>query len=281
MSEPKNVDATLVQVINQQTSGNEAPPQVLEEAPPIQAETPEPQAEPQVETPVEQSQQDVSQPEVKNEESPIDEYGNPIGKPKLYTEEELNSIIRERLQRGRHSEQPTPREVQQASEGFKADPNSEETWEVQLEKFVDNVLEKKQAKLAEQKWREEESRKQADFESRFTSQMNKYADFREVVSNKPITDSMMMAARGLDNPAAFIYGACKLYPQEVESIAKINDPYAQAAAVGRLHERMIKSKTITNAPRPLDVPKGDMPAKVNNSPSIESRINEYAKSKRK
>ena len=219
----------------------------------------------------------------------IDEYGNPTAKPKMYTEEEfnqrLNEGIRQRLARGKVGEQqPSAQQVRNASDEFKVDPNSEDSWEIQLESFIEKTIDKRQAKMNERQWREQEAIKQAEFESKFTSGMSKYDDFHQVVQpmvqQGKVTDAMMFAARGLDNPAAFVYGAAKMHPQELERIARIADPYAQAAEVGRLHEKMVKSKNITSgAPRPLDAPRSDMPGKVINMPSLDERINQHAASK--
>lgn len=220
----------------------------------------------------------------KTNDSPIDEYGNPLEKPKMYSEEEVQRMIRDRLSRGRHAEQPqsTQQQIQREMQDFKADPESEESWEVQLNRAIDHRIETRQKEITEKQWQQQEIAKQADFEAKFTSGMDRYSDFRQVVSGKPITDSMMLATRSLENPAAFIYGAAKLHPQELDRISRIADPYAQASEIGRLHERMIKErKSASNSPRPLETPKGDLPAKSNNMPSLEDRIHQYAKSKRK
>ncbi len=63
----------------------------------------------------------------------------------------------------------------------------------------------------------------------------------------------------------------------------MQDPYTQAAEVGRLHEKMIKTKNmISAAPKPIEAVTGDIPAKnISQFPSLEQRIDEYAKKKRK
>jgi len=305
MQEAHNIDSALVKDMasrmNQQapvqaavevSSPNE--PEAMAEADvphrtmdePISAES---------EQPVAAAAQPESTPNTAQEEAKaapdqaIDEYGNPMAKPKMYTEEEfnqrLNEGIRQRLARGKFAEQqPTQQQVKAAADEFTADPNSEETWETQLESFIEKTLEKRQAKQTEQQWREQENARQADFETKFNSGMSKYSDFDSVVqpmvSQQKITRDMMLAARNLDNPAAFIYGASKMHPQELDRISRIADPYAQAAEIGRLHEKMVKTKNIVSAaPRPLDSPRGDMPAKAMNMPSLEDRIAQHAKQK--
>lgn len=216
--------------------------------------------------------------------SPIDEYGNPIAAPKTYTEDEVQEMIRRRMSRGRYAEQPTQPEIKKAAEDFKSDPNSDESWETQLESFVERTIEKRQAKLSEHQWRAQEAQKQAEFEAKFSAGMGKYGDFTNVVQpmvqQGMLPDSVMLAVRSLENPAAFVYGAAKLYPKELERIARLNDGPSQALEIGRLHERMVKSSKVSSAaPRPLDAPKGDMPPKSLNMPSLEQRIAEHAKQK--
>lgn len=256
------------------------PPQI----PPTEAELPK---EPEV--PQGTSEQELPEKSEKAEKSsPIDEYGNPIEKPKTYTEDEVQRMIRDRLSRGRNAEpaqQPTPLQVQKTAEDFQADPNSEETWETQLNTFIDKRLETRQTENEQKEWKAKETQKQADFEAKFNLGMTKYQDFQQVVGKvaSSITNSMMLAARNLDNPAAFVYAAAKLHPQELERISHIGDAYAQAAEVGRLHERMVKQRAgASNAPKPIEAPKGDMTNKpINSSPSIDQRIFEHAKAKRR
>jgi len=297
MSNLSNVDGLLAQVASENSQAPvQAIPQVSSIAPidaPIATKPPESLAS---EQPIVTETSDnsaitppdsaITPPETDNkvaipEESPIDEYGNPIEKPKMYTEEELQQRIRERLARGRYAEAPPPQQVQQAAKDFTPDPNSDESWETQLEAFVEKTIDKRQAKLSEQQWKQQEAARQAEFEEKFTTGMSKYQDFSQVVAGKDITNEIMLAARALDNPAAFIYGASKLHPQELTRIAQIKDPYAQAAEVGRLHERMVKAKnTASKAGRPLEVTKGDMPAVKNTDrPGIDVLIRQHEQQK--
>lgn len=218
-------------------------------------------------------------------DDPIDEYGNPVEPPKMYSEDDVQRIIRERLARAKFPDQapPTQREIQQRADDFKADPNSEETWETQLEAFVEKTIEKRQSKQAEQQWKEQEAKRQAEFESKFTTGMNKYQDFHQVVAatRESITDTMMLATRSLENPAAFIYGASKMHPQELTRISRIGDPYVQAVEVGRLHEKMVKTnRMVSNAPKPLEAAKSDIAAKrTDERPPIDYLIQQHAKQK--
>jgi hypothetical protein len=217
----------------------------------------------------------------------IDEYGNPIEKPRTYTEDEVQHIINDRMAKSRIAlkQQEMQQQTQKISEDFKADPNSEESWETQLNTFIDKRLETRQAQLSQQQWQQQEAQRQAEFEAKFSNGMTKYQDFEQVVSKAApsITPSMMLATRSLENPAAFVYAAAKLHPAELDRIARIGDPYVQAAEVGRLHERMVKVKgTVSAAPKPIEVVKGDVPNKpLSNDRSLDQRIFDYAKQKRR
>ena len=292
MSQTRSVDDLLVRVQNEQTGVDNGQLGVTV--------TPEPESSPpEVNNEVVQQENesipevyDSEVPEVPKEEikevkevkpdSPIDEYGNPLEKPKTYTEEEVQRMIRDRLSRGRQVDQTqqNAREINQKSEDFKSDPNSDDSWEVQLEQFIDKTIEKRQTRHSEEQWRAQEAQKQAEFESKFNVGMNKYQDFQQVVAGKPITDSMMMATRNLENPAAFVYAASKMHAQELQRIASIPDPSSQIMEIGRLHERMVKeNRSVSSAPKPVAAVKGDMPIKQQEYPSIDQRIHIHAKQK--
>lgn len=279
--EAKNIDDLIVKSMNEQAPVQPHSDPVLEVSNPIKEHAEIPSQPPEQEKTEEVSNEPLSTPE-ESIDNPIDEYGNPVEKPRSYTEDEVQRMIRDRLSRGRHAEQQQTQPAKQSTDNFQSDPNSEESWENQLESFIEKTIDKRQAKMTQQQWEQQESAKQADFESKFSSGMNKYNDFHNVVAGKPITDSMLLATRNLDNPAAFVYGAAKLHPQELDRISKIQDPYVQAAEVGRLHERMVKTRsTNSQAPKPIESPKGDMPSKHNYQPSLDQRIFEHAKAKRK
>jgi len=216
-----------------------------------------------------------------SDNSPIDEYGNPIERPKLYTQEEVQAMIRDRLSRGRFAEQQPHVQQHTKQQPVEGDETTEEDWQVQLNRVIDTRLEERQREVAERQWREQERAKQEQFQEKFTSGMNRYSDFRDVVAGKPITDDMMLATRSLDNPAAFVYGAAKLHPQELERISRIADPHVQAAEVGRLHERMVKErKAATSAPKPIESPKSDLTGKPQpTSANIDHRIQQHANQK--
>jgi hypothetical protein len=279
MSEAKNVDNILTQPINDNETIAPAVPVV-----PVVPEVKEPdsasiEAAPSSNTYGENDKAPQTNSN-KVDDSPIDEYGNPVEKPRMYSEDEVQRMIRERLSRGRHAEQPTKNEVNDAARNFKPDPDSSESWEAQLEEFVEKTIEKRQSKLERERWQEDQRNIQADFEAKFNTGMNKYKDFKEVVANKPITDAMMLATRSMDDPAAFIYAASKLQPKELERIANLRDPYQQATEIGRLEEKMKRTRNaISNATKPINPVKGDMTTPMIERKSIDQLIAEHAKSK--
>jgi len=212
----------------------------------------------------------------------IDEYGNKIIKSKTYTEEEVQAMIRKRLKL-HHEEkaqqqqyQPPP---QQPQEEFQHDQFNDQPWEVQLESHIKQTVQKLENEKAQVAWQQEEQRSQAEFESRFTSGMSKYSDFSDVVSGKPITNGIMMAARSMDDPAAFIYAVAKQQPKELERISQIRDPYVLATEVGRLEERMKKARTVSKAPKPIAKTRGDMADRGAIKQNIDDLIRQDAKRK--
>src|SRR5690348_7744678 len=114
MSQSRNVDDLIVKVENA-ALGIETPDVVN----PIEKSDPEPDAigddvQPEPEDsgdePQDPQAEDASKPEAKQEvdaELDTDEYGNKTEKPKMYSEEDVQRMIRERLARGKHAEQPT------------------------------------------------------------------------------------------------------------------------------------------------------------------------------
>ncbi len=227
------------------------------------------------------SEKKTEVPRETSEESSKDEYGNEIAKAKTYTEEEVQRMIRDRLSRGNHAQSQQNNQVQEAAKSFQSDPNSEESWETQLEQFVEKTLDKVSSKQKQAQQQQYERQIQSEFEAKFNIGMGKYKDFSEVTAGKPITDSMMMAARSMENPAAFIYAASKNHPQELERIAKIADPYHQVAEIGRLEERMKKARAVSSAPKPPSKTVGDMTDKGSPKRNIDDLIRRDAASRRR
>lgn len=278
--EAKNIDG----ILSNTAQTNEVQKKEIPKTEPVNDPEPLPEAAQKKEDTLQDPYaQPVEKTEVatKSQESPIDEYGNPIEKARVYTEEEVNRMMRDRNARSKWAQEQKVKE-QQIQQPPPVQVNEDEPWDVTLQKYVDNAIEHKQKQYQEQQWKAQQDQLQVEFEEKFTNGMRKYSDFDQVVRGKNIPDSVLMATRHLDNPAAFVYAAVKMHPQEIERISKIPDRYIQAAEVGRLHERMVKSKNVvSNAPKPVELQKGDMPVKFSNMPSLEERIRQHALSKRK
>lgn len=297
--EAKNVDDILVREMQNQPATTPAAPSTPpttepEHAPesPSLASVPQDQGV-QAETPPEVPHGTVEQklpekPEISGQNQNVDEYGQPIAPPRTYTEEEVQQMIRERVSRGRIDQrqppqQPTPQQPRPADAEQSA--SGDQDWEKQLDHIIDKRIETRQAEQREAEWRQQEAQRQAHFQEKFESGMAKYGDFEQVVQKvaPSISPSMMLATRSLNDPAAFLYGAAKMHPAELERISKIADGAAQAMEIGRLHERMVKYRVnITGAPKPLEVPKSDVPNKpLHPERSLDQRIHDYAKQKRR
>ncbi len=244
---------------------------------------PDPESEESEETSEETRDDDE---DLEEEEPESDEYGNEKPKKRTYTEEEhkelVNKAIRERFERFQRNnpqaQEPTPQQVNKAAEGFTYDENSKQDWQQQLESFVENTVGRMATKQQEAVRQQQEQQLQADFEHRFGTGMQKFKDFRDVITGlpAPITDAMTISLRALDDPASFIYAAAKRHPQELERISKMRDPYAQMTEMGRLEERMRKNKPTTKSPRPIERTKEDLgmkePKKKSKEPTIEDLI---------
>ncbi len=226
------------------------------------------------------SEKETSVSPKNDKDDDVDEYGTKVAKKKMYSEDEVQRMIRERLARGRQAAE-TPQqqqEVAKAAKDFTPDPESETPWEVQLEAFVENTIEKVAKKASEKEWKVREQESQAEFEVKFSEGMTKYGDFNDVVSNKPITNAMMLATRSMNDPAAFLYAACKSQSKELARIAAIPDAVTQAAEIGRLEERMKKARTISASPKPAKQISGDASSEMPRL-DIDARIAAHAKSK--
>jgi hypothetical protein len=233
----------------------------------------------ELESPKEESE-DSENDDSKEIEQDYDDYGNTKTPPKTYTEEEvnerINKAVRERLARGDNkNQQPTQQQMAQQAQGFEYNPESDESWEGQLEKFVERTFSKISKKQEQQQQQARDEQVQAEFEDKFSRGMNRFSDFRDVVGSQPVTDPMTYALRGLPDPAAFIYAASKRHPQELSRISQIQDPAAQIMEMGRLEERMRKAAPSSKAPKPISKSRDDagLPIKgKKNEPTIEDLI---------
>lgn len=187
-------------------------------------------------------------------DTPKDDYGNEVVKPKTYTEDQVQEMIRERVKRIK-----TEREsVTHQNSTPQQQEQQEADWAKELEGFVKNTIQKISTEEQSRVQRERETQAQAEFESKFATGMNKYQDFADVVKGKPIDDVMVLATRSMKDPAAFLYAAAKGYAKDLERISQIADPYAKVAEIGRLEERMKRARPISNTPTPLSKSSGDI-----------------------
>lgn len=256
-----------------------------------QPEAPENQIEVTEEPPIstEEDEYEVAELIPKEEEEPEqveDEYGNKKDAEKRYTESEvnerINQAVRERLARAeRNIPQESAQVQKQTKDNFEYNEKSDETWQAQLESFVEQTVSKMSQKQSELVKQAHEQRLHEAFEARFEQGMSRFKDFVEVVKPMPFTDAMTMATRAMKDPAAFVYAATKRAPDEIKRIAAIPDQYAQMVEMGKLEERMRKTKAATTAPRPLSKTKEDVTTKHKSEvkPSIEEQIRQSEQKK--
>ncbi len=222
--------------------------------------------------------------------APQDDYGNEVAAAKVYTEDEVNERINQavrdrlaRLERNSAQQPPAPAQVQQAAQqGFEYNAESAESWQQQLESFVEQTVGRMNQKQAQQAQQMREQQAQAEFEQKFHQGMGKFKDYVDVVSTQPITDAMTVSLRSVKDPAAFLYAACKREPKEIERISRIQDPYAQIAEMGKLEERMKKARAHTQTPKPVARTHEDaaFSSKSDKEPTIEELIHRAEAKKR-
>lgn len=228
--------------------------------------------------------------EIEPEEKPekvqeFDEYGNEIPKPRTYTDEDVQKIVRDRLARVKQppvNEQPTQQQQTDARNiGFQFNENSDLDWQQQLANFVDHVVTAREEKRAQQTLQNKQQQEMQEFQDKFNRGMNKYPDFLDVMQHVEVSDSMVVATSSLADPASFLYAAAKRHGDELNRISKLPNPFQQASELGRLEERMRKEKTPTKAERPIQSERSDVIEKVRTQPDrdIDRLIQKDAKAK--
>ena len=213
-----------------------------------------------------------------SEDDDHDEYGNVKPAAKTYSEEEvnerINKAVRERMSRGDRNN-PAPDVRQPAKPEFEYNAESDESWQHQLESFVEQTVSKMSSKKEQQAQQARDQQAHQDFETKFHQGMDKFADFRDVVGAQNVTDAMTIATRSMKDPAAFLYAASKRHGAELQRIAQLPDQYAQMMEIGKLEERMKKGKVSTKAPAPVSRTKETGSMKIeggNKEPTIEDLI---------
>jgi len=193
------------------------------------------------------------------------EYGLETEAPKTYTKAEMdeyaNRLMRERVARfeRNNQQQPTQQQQQQAAQqGFQYDENSTQDWQQQLEQFFDQAADRREQRKAEALQVAVQQEEMQQLGTKFQSGMRKFDDYHAVLAGKKVTDAMVMAASDINDPAALFYAAAKRMPDELAKIAEIKSPYAQAAAIGRLDEKLRKASVkVSSAPKPISPTKTD------------------------
>lgn len=210
-----------------------------------------------------------------------DEYGNENpdddeDKP-LYSKKELNErinkAIRQRFNRG--DDETTNKEIKKATQDFQYNENSDDSWQQQLENFVEKAVIKMNQKHEQAQRDRKEEQIREDLQKKFVADMSKFNDFEDVVGHQPITPAMSYALRAIEKPASFIYAASKNHSSELERISRIPDEYAQIVEMGKLEERMRKQKQTTQAPKPIPRTREDSaptPKKVKNDTSLDDLL---------
>ncbi len=194
--------------------------------------------------------------EEESDDDGLDEYGNQKEQEVAQRDHEIAQL------RAQLAQQGASREVQQAVKDFKYNPDEEVSWEQQLSEFVKQTvtnMHRDEQKVVRER---QERDAQEKFEKNFRQGMERFGDFRETVGKYQIDDAMTLSLRGMSDPSAFIYAACKRQPQELERIAKLPDPYARMVEMGKLEEKMRRTKAATKAPRPLGRTREDAVAKT-------------------
>lgn len=277
MQEPQNVDSLLFSHPTQNKARDISQPVVPElthTEDRIQDYSPEDNVSRETINPesVEQLTSDSSEGDVPREtlqesnETETNDYGIEVTKKpeKTYTQAEVNEMIRDRLSRGKFAEKhaaPEPQytpQQQQIGQDFQVDPNNTDSWEVQLDQYINHSIDKRERSIKEHQWQQQAQIDQAQFEVKFNSGASKYADFEQVVMGKSLTPQMVMATRGMNDPASFIYAAAKTQEAELSRIASLHDPMIQAVELGKLEERMRKARPLSSsAPKPISYSVGD------------------------
>jgi hypothetical protein len=194
------------------------------------------------------------------------EYGLQTEAPKTYTKAEMdeyaNRLMRERVarfERNQQQAQPTQQQQQAAAQqGFQYDENSNQDWQQQLEQFTMQVIEKREQTQAARYQQAVEQEQLQAFERKFKEGMSKYNDYHEVVGKFDIKDDMLLATKGIKDPAALFRAAALRAPDELAAISKMETKEERAFAMGQLDAKLKKqSVKVSSAPKPIQPTKAD------------------------
>lgn len=254
----------------------------------VPRETPAPDILDKAEEPeiAQEVEEEKEEEKVEAKDENLDEYGNELPKPRTYTEDEvnerINAAVRERLARlernsgQQFSQQQVQQQQKAAQQGFEYDENSTQDWQQQLEAFVEQTVARREQKQAQQIQQMREQQAQAEFDAKFQNGMRKFPDYVETLRSQPITDTMVIAARSMKDPAAFFYAAAKRAPAELQEISRDPDPISQIARIAKLEEKLKKTPMQqSKAPKPVAKVQEDSteaPKAKKTEPTIEELI---------
>lgn len=280
MSDNQNVDA----ILNAEMRARTAPEQPEPQTP----ETPEPETSSPEQANIEQQnskQQDndygvdeKKEPEQSHDDygldddipeysegdnnSNLDDYGNET-KERMYTWEEVqeaqkNAVSSAFQKRFKNSKNPPDysQDVEESvmdevNENYQHDPNKDGNWQEQLEDFVIKTIDKRQQNAEKQKMQRLEQERNNKFAEKFNTGAERFKDFEKIVTKESVTPTMVMATRGMKDPAAFLYAANKKAPEKLAKIKNMSDPYEQAHAMASLENSLrVNKKKNSNAPTP-------------------------------
>lgn len=203
-----------------------------------------------------------------SEEDDLDDYGD-VGDESdepVYSKKKMQEIVQERLrrERARYEKMMEEARMSQAPQQPEApaDPYAQsadnQDWEAQLDTILEQRMQKIEQKKMQEAVRAREEQEQKEYAQKFEAGMSRYEDFGDVVDPFSMSDHMMMATRGLKNPAAFIYSANKHHAEDLSKIKQL-PPAQQMVEIGRLEERMRRQRsTQSKAPAPIMPDKGDV-----------------------
>lgn len=184
------------------------------------------------------------------ESEPTQEAPPPPPKERYYTQDEVQQMMRDRLERQARNLQPKDEEQSESDD-----------WREDLRKYISTTLREEQEQINNARAREQSEREFNEMAYKFQTGATRFPDFANVVSKAGFTNEMTKAGLHFDDSAAFFYAAAKLMPAEVKRIAKLPSAERQIIELGRLDEKLRASTTNNSkkqaASRPISKVRGD------------------------
>lgn len=249
-----NVDDILVGIQGAHTHNDTD--DVYDESEDVPMDTEE-KTEPEPDKPNSVTEYEVKTAEVKTaneygieESEPTEEAPPPPPKERYYTQDEVQQMMRDRLERQARNLQPKDEEQSESDD-----------WREDLRKYISTTLREEQEQINNARAREQAEREFNEMAYKFQTGATRFPDFANVVSKAGFTNEMTKAGLHFDDSAAFFYAAAKLMPAEVKRIAKLPSAERQIIELGRLDEKL-RASTANNskkqaASRPISKVRGD------------------------